>query len=399
MFQSSTQCIVDEKRALIRPILVSEKTGMATMGHHITRTILVNTALLAASLIISLILLESTLRLYYFGTLSYSGIAVEDQFWRLDANLGWAPVEGSKGNFSNQLIGFDAHVEFDEKGLRPTANNYKQQDRSILIVGDSTTAGLEVNNNETYAAVLERLLYESGCKYTVYNAGVRGYGTDQAYWRVSSLNSLQPDLVIYMFTKNDFEDNRTIKRGRRIYGKPAYTLDNQGLSIVNRPSRKFEKSYYSYIVYADEGFSIVDGHTKLGNSGWEFIRTFIRNNLAMYYPILNFYNQWVRRDIVATESKVEEHDIQLMGKILQEMKDNTEKFIFTSFSIGIGEKGYTDDFLKLSNQLDIPYIDITDYFIGDGSDYYWKGDGHWNKAGHAMAGLGLFEQLKTSLCY
>ena len=367
------------------------------MRYHVAKSVLVNTTLLTISLIISLILMETALRIYYFGSLSYSGKSVESKFWRYDAELGWAPAESSKGYYSNPFAGFKAYVEFDEKGLRSTANNYKRKNRSILVVGDSTTAGLEVENNDTYAAVLERLLHESGCKYTVYNAGVRGYGADQAYWRVMSLNSLQPDIVIYMFTGNDFEDNRTIKRGGRIYGKPAYTVSQQGLNIVNMPSQKFEKSYYSHIVYGDGGFRIVDGHIQLGNPGWEKIKTFIRNNLAMYYPMLNLYEQWVKHETIDTESNTLKLDILLLGNILQEMKEKMGKVVFTSFTNG--EKGYSDDFLKLSNQLDIPYIDISDYFIGNSNNYHWKGDGHWNKVGHAMAGLALFEQLKLSLCY
>ena len=363
---------------------------------------LINAAVLIGSLFVSLALLELALRIYYFGSLSYLGKSVEDKFWRYDAELGWAPSENSEGYFSNPLAEFNGRVTFDDKGLRNTGNNYGQQDRSILVVGDSTTAGLEVDNNKTYAAVLEKLLYESGCKYTVYNAGVRGYGTDQAYWRTMALKELQPDLVIYMFTGNDLENNRTIKLGGRTYGKPAYTISQQGLSIVNLPSQKFEKSYYSHIIYGENDFRVIEGHIqRFGNARLEIIKSFIKNNLAMYYPMLNLYNQWVKGGADDTESSDPKSDpksdFQLLGKILQKMKEGTEKFMFTSFTNG--KKGYTDHLLKLSNNLEIPYIDILDYFDSNSEIYNWKTDGHWNEVGHANAGLALYEQIKSSLCH
>ena len=359
---------------------------------------LLNVALLITFSFISVALLEFTLRIYYFGSLSYSGKSEESKFWRYDTVLGWAPAENSEGTFSNPLAEFSGRVKFDDKGLRDTGNNYGQQNKSILVVGDSTTVGLEVDDNRTYAAVLEKLLYESGCKHTVYNAGVRGYGTDQAYWRTMALKELQPDLVIYMFTGNDLENNRTIKRGGRVYGKPAYTLSQQGLSIVNLPSQKFEKSFYSHVLYGENDFRVIEGHIqRFGNPKLETIKTFIRENLAIYHAMLIVYDQLYARGAEETEKNDRKKDFQLLGKILEEMREGTEDFMFTSFTNG--EPGYTDDLLKLSKDLNIPYVDLLDYFDGNSEIYHWKTDGHWNEVGHATAGLALYEQIESSLCH
>ena len=71
--------------------------------------------------------------------------------------------------------------------------------------------------------------------------------------------------------------------------------------------------------------------------------------------------------------------------------------LFTSFTNG--ETGYTDDLLELSHDLDIPYIDLVDYFDDNSEIYHWKTDAHWNEVGHATTGLALYEQIKPSLCH
>ena len=63
---------------------------------------------------------------------------------------------------------------------------------TILAVGDSCTYGDEVSDNETWPAYLEA---EMGTR--VWNAGVFGYGLDQAVLRAEVLlPKLKPDILI-----------------------------------------------------------------------------------------------------------------------------------------------------------------------------------------------------------
>jgi hypothetical protein len=78
-----------------------------------------------------------------------------------------------------------------------------------------------------------------GVPVQVVNAGVRGYGTDQAWLLYRErLRQLDPDLVAHHTTGNDPEDNTVVHRMHRIFSKPAFVLEpDGGLRPVGRPVR------------------------------------------------------------------------------------------------------------------------------------------------------------------
>ncbi len=166
------------------------------------------------SLIFKVFFTEIILRYYYFGKLSIVNTNADRwKFYHYDEKLGWSSIPYSEGYFSNPRQGLNAYIKHNESGIRVNDNPFESRGKSILVVGDSVTAGFEVDNNETYSAILEKLFFENGCNYRVYDAGVSGYWTDQSLWNLERLLSIvQPDYVIYMFTINDFVDNRRIKR-------------------------------------------------------------------------------------------------------------------------------------------------------------------------------------------
>ena len=76
----------------------------------------------------------------------------------------------------------------------------------ILSAGESTTFGDEVRAEETYSAILERLLRQRGFEGAqVLNAGVRAWSTYQVllYLR-EQIAEIQPDLVLVYSEINDF---------------------------------------------------------------------------------------------------------------------------------------------------------------------------------------------------
>ena len=263
------------------------------------KEIFINFLLLTVSILSSLIIVEVFCRYYYFGKISIQKTSPSGQFWNYDERLGWSPKINAEGYFLNPANGIEAYVKFDENGIRENGHlEYTQNHASLLVLGDSTTVGLEVDNDKTYVAILERLLYENNCKVRVYNAGVRGYGTDQSYWRMQTLyDRIQPDHVLYMFSGNDFVNNRTIKKPRRLFGKPVFLLEDNNLRVFNRPAKKFEKSYFAYVNYDKNGkHSINDGYVIEKVLGLESLKEFIKNNLALYHPLRTAHDMftWMR---------------------------------------------------------------------------------------------------------
>ena len=73
----------------------------------------------------------------------------------------------------------------------------------VLLLGDSFTAGLEVDKDETFEAICEQQLAAYG-PVEVINAGVRGYNLDNILGFLENEGiTYEPDLVVYLFAEND----------------------------------------------------------------------------------------------------------------------------------------------------------------------------------------------------
>jgi lysophospholipase L1-like esterase len=107
----------------------------------------------------------------------------------------------------------DTTVWFDinSKGLRADQEySYSKPEGTLRIVslGDSFTAGYEVEVEECFSSVLERELNQAGLRVEVLNAGVSGYSTAEALLYLErELVKYEPDLVLISFYSNDFVDN------------------------------------------------------------------------------------------------------------------------------------------------------------------------------------------------
>jgi hypothetical protein len=165
-----------------------------------------------------------------------------EAFWRHDANLGWSMEPGSQGEFVGPRpfpVEFHAPIRINSLGLRGAELiALPPQGFRVLVLGDSVVAGFEVDEEQTFEAILERrLTAQMGVSVQVVNAGVRGYGTDQSYifYRDRGLN-VASDLVLFNTANNDPEDNTTLHRARRPFGKPAFSLGRNGsLQLVGSP--------------------------------------------------------------------------------------------------------------------------------------------------------------------
>lgn len=73
----------------------------------------------------------------------------------------------------------------------------------IVAVGDSLTAGLGLDENESYPAVLEEKLQTAGYQYQVINAGVSGETSSGTLSRMEWILTLDPDIVILEIGAND----------------------------------------------------------------------------------------------------------------------------------------------------------------------------------------------------
>jgi hypothetical protein len=123
--------------------------------------------------------------------------------------LGVMPVAGQQGvrslpgvftySYRNNSLGWRGSREYREA---------KQTDYRVLMLGDSFTYGIGVNDDQTFAARVEQDLTADRLSVEVMNAGCPGKGTDYELRCFQVLGrKFHPDLTVLCFFGNDFQDN------------------------------------------------------------------------------------------------------------------------------------------------------------------------------------------------
>lgn len=168
---------------------------------------MVNLVLCLASALLALVGAEVVLRVRGDGA-----SAPQVVFSAPDPELGWDTRPGSAGTYRGD--GCAGAVRHDASGIRLNAptSTFREGYRNVFFLGASTSAALEVDDDETPAAVLERGLRRRGLRVNVLNLGVRGFGTDQSVRKaLRHAPRLHPTDVVYLFNDNDFFDMNSFK--------------------------------------------------------------------------------------------------------------------------------------------------------------------------------------------
>lgn len=214
-------------------------------------------AVLLGSVGVTLVLLEVGFRILGFEPL-HAVYSKPEIFWQHDALLGWSHEPGAKGVYRGPRpfpIEFSAPVEINSLGLRgPEIDPLPPGGQRVLLLGDSLVAGFEVSEEQHIRSLLEhRLNAALGRPIQVVNAGVRGYGTDQTWlYYTERGQKLRPDVVVFVHARNDLEDNTTLHRPRRPFGKSAFVVQPDGsLKRVGTPIPEF--SYCDSCRTGDDG--------------------------------------------------------------------------------------------------------------------------------------------------
>jgi hypothetical protein len=240
------------------------------------RARLVNIALVAGSLLFSLIAIEVASRLYdgvrLFRATNFIRNHVDNfritTYTVYDERLGWVITPNvRRGAFTNGFLDTDSH------GIRLTGSGDRPMPQEgVLAVGDSFTFGDEVDGDQSWPAHLEAML-----GVPVVNAATGGWGTDQIIMRAEDLIDVaRPKTIILGYMWRDIERAEyQINFGVQ---KPYYTVEADQLRLHNVPVPRFKGVVselgrargllgYSYAVYR---FGL-----QLGLGEW-FYRTYVQ---------------------------------------------------------------------------------------------------------------------------
>ncbi len=209
-------------------------------------------ALIVFGSVLALLVGEVALRVFLSDRLQF------DLAWvRPDTELGWRNRERWNGTF--QFEGRTIPIHTNELGLRGqrAVEARRSATLRVLLLGDSTTAGYEVPESQTFAALLERRLqtYLPDRPVEVLNAGTRGWSTDQAerFLRRVAL-PLEPEVVVYTFCSNDLSGNidpakpRYVRRGREMrWASPPPSRTRRADSWLRRNSYLYRLGVFLHI--------------------------------------------------------------------------------------------------------------------------------------------------------
>jgi lysophospholipase L1-like esterase len=344
---------------------------------------------------------------------------------------GLAFTPNAEGWHSSLRGEYSSYIKINSKGLRGHEYDYKQSDNTyrILVLGDSFTAGLQVAEEETFPKLLEALLQAEfpRTNFEVINAGVIGYGTDNqlAYFTAEGYK-YQPDLVLLaFFTGNDITDNIWYS---------LYNLENDQLVQVAAAQPP------------DPG-ARAPGWSREGST-FRKVRTFLYSNSRLYsvsielltlaaiqrvpalanllislglveitQPVVNYGNiyafrylpeeAWIKTEalIVQLKREVEANGGELLVAILPDETDVDEdrrSEIYDAYAHLTKEQALSGPLparhiAQLLQAQNISYVSLLtalqDHQRQTGEVLYYRYDGHWNAAGHAVAGQAIFQYL------
>ncbi len=360
--------------------------------------IAIQVTLALGGMVLGLFIAEKTID-YYYADLTLRGKEKGDTLCEYDASLGWK----NKANYARWRKPPDALLDrvryaHNSKGLRDDEYPYQKPANTyrILVLGDSFTYGFGVEQTETMAEVLERLLKEQG-DFEVVNMGVAGYGVGQEmlYYEMEGYK-YQPDLVILFFFENDISDSMG-GCAWSIYPKPDFALVDGQLVTMPPPEKCTDNP--DAPEREDRRFNLRRWVTQL------FPHTY---DLAEQGMALIAGNPEIREtkgpcptpSSLKQSSKMKER-WALAAALIERLKEDVEKdgaqllvvTIQNLSQVRCFSNPMTEFMNEICTRANIGYLDLLAGFPPQRSPYYFRRDGHLTAVGHDLAAHLIYDQL------
>lgn len=320
----------------------------------------------------------------------------------------------------------------------------------ILILGDSFTYGWNANQQETYPAVLERLLQKNiSGNIQVFSLGISGYSTLKYDLLMHMYaDRIQPDMVIVAVDQSDFSDDRQYA--------PRYIFTPTGVPIM--PKDANDLSFHDDVPFtalSPSGEIISDTRPDILNSfrigsslvehtytATRFIQTKMFEKRAerenaeprkiVSYPSLHqTYGDDVsegipeklRADFIPYSFERAKKEYSLTFSLLGDIKKESDKqgipmlllsypypwMVATDEAIPYQTDAfgavydmrenhvYTQLLDEISRQLRVRHIDSTNVFRRNSRNMYGNYDPHFTARGYAQLGEYLYETIRESV--
>ena len=351
------------------------------------KPIVVNFLLLTASVLMSVVLCEVVIRVLY-----------KDQInlfprYHTDAQYGEFHIRRiiSDLDFTHRSIDGNFRFRTNNRGFRNDRDISYQKDPNeirVFTVGDSHTQGLEVNQEETFTYVSEKILISQGLSAEVFNTGVSGYSTAEVLVLVENeLIKYDPDFIVLGFFENDLIDN--VKCG-------IYQLEDSDLRLVKTshlPGVNIQNKIYKYELF----------HFLGENS---YLYAFVFNSVWHYYKQRL---KQTKRKVITTEyairtEEVDKYQIDLASKLIERLykvcSQNNIKLLVMDIPTISGKSSIPNQMVqavrKNSDTL-YYYQDLKTEFSSLEQIHVPHGNRHINAEAHALIGRKIADYVLSTL--
>lgn len=287
------------------------------------------------------------------------------QYWHKSANGKWKFIINSKGF----------------RDIREYEHQKPQGVFRILVLGDSFTVGWEVQQDETYASVMERYLKENGLNAEVINAGIQGYSTaEELVFLEQEGVKYQPDVVVLGFFHNDLDDNIRAN---------LYRFENNELVLHNKeylPAigiRNFLNSFWVYRWLSENSHL----HNYMNNVLTVFVK---KRKIEKNWASTNIGEAQASNSPITTKDYKELLAIALVERIYSIAQDLEAYFILLDISTSNLEPSFP--WREVTNPQNVSDVYVNSALLL--RDYQelielYRAHGHWSEFSHRIAGIKL----------
>lgn len=295
-----------------------------------------------------------------------------------DAILGWKMTpnytySGKVKDLKNEE--YEVSLQYDKNGFK-TFGDPSSDKKKVFFIGDSYTAAVDASNEKTYYNLLKDSL-----DLEIFAYGQSAWGTFQEYLLFKEyVEIIQPDLVVWQTTSNDFIDNYAPLEMEANYQvglrRPYLTAD--GNTIYIRPISLGKKigEYSAFLRFLND---------KWTNIGYNYLET--QKKKAEYFII----NQ--KKAYLLYAQSVEITNL-IFDKIKDALPDGTQ---LIGFSADLAEPQISD-FKTIFNSRGFKYTLKPVKLVNKGEwnkEIVFASDGyHWNHRGQELIAEGLLEIIQ-----
>ena len=289
--------------------------------------------------------------------------------------------------------------------------------KRVVVYGDSFIAAVSTRLEETFVQRLgHELAAGLGTEVEVINAGVAGYGPDQALLRMrAELPRLRPDLVVVsVLAQNDYGDvirNRLVDLGPGGELRPVrHVMTDETLEVFDVPSLAIVRAFSAmrqrmaasaeplppvdlsraYIAACEsEHRFVVENDPQVMHPFWdhpdEDLRLVPSSESARYKVAL------MKRVIAAIRDEAKANGVPLVLLVIPAANDVCPGYDPSPVDLGVFPAYRADNLARpiqeAADALGVPHVDLFGPFTATNANTLYSRDGgtHWNSAGQELA--------------